>query len=147
MIQKMMILFAAIFMLHGVAKAEDSKLIQFEQLPVAAQTFVKANFENVSISYVMQDEEGLFGKEYDVIFTDGNKIGFDRKGNWKQINFKTGFIPAKMIPAQIQSFLEEKHSGKKVVELERDSKEYEVKFSDGVELHFNKQFKLIGYDH
>lgn len=147
MIQKVMILFVAIFMLHGVAKAEESKLIQFEQLPTAAQRFIQSSLEEISISYVMQDEDGFFGKEFDVIFTDGNKIEFDRKGEWKQIDFKTGSIPLKMIPSPIATFLTEKHPGKSVIELERDSKVYEVKLVDGLEIRFNKQFKLQGYDH
>lgn len=147
MLQKWMILLVCIFTLHGVVKAEDSKLIQMEQLPATAQQFIKINFEGTAVSYVMQDEEGLFGKEYDVIFTNGNKVEFDRKGAWKQIDFKTGTIPSKMIPAQIRTVIEQKHPDLQVKEMERDSKGYEIKMTNGIELRFNKKFELVGYDH
>lgn len=146
MIHRVLMLITAFLLWQSGVKAEDSKLIEIGQLPIEAQVFVKNNFNGIAISYIMQDEEGLFGKEFDVIFTNGNKIEFDRRGNWKQIDFKTGSIPMQLIPHKIILFLEQKHPDLEISEIERDSKGYEVKLSSGLKLKFDKQFQFKKYD-
>ena len=80
MIRKIFILFVALISLNGIAKASDGKLIDRQQLPVKSQQILKEYFHRAAISYIKADEE-LFNKEYDVVFTDGSKVEFDKEGN------------------------------------------------------------------
>ena len=91
-------------------------------------------------------ETDWLDKSYDVIFTDGNKLEFDKQGNWKEINCKYSAVPAGVIPAQILKYVSENYPDAKVLKIERDKKDYEVKLSNRWELKFDLQFNLIDID-
>ena len=51
-----------------------------------------------------------------------------------------------VIPAAIRKYISENYSDVKVLKIERDKKEYEVKLSNKWELKFDLQFNLIDID-
>lgn len=65
--------------------ADDDKPIQFSELPQTAQQFVKQNFANKKVALAKMESD-FFGKNYDVIFVNGDKVEFDRSGNWEKSN-------------------------------------------------------------
>ena len=62
------------------AMADNDKPVTVEQLPAAAQQFIKANFADRTVS-IAKMESGLIEKSYDVLFTNGDRVEFDRNGN------------------------------------------------------------------
>ena len=111
----------------------------------SAQQFIKSHFGNSKVAIAKMETDWL-DKSYDVIFTDGNKLEFDKQGNWKEINCKYSAVPAGVIPAQILKYVSENYPDAKVLKIERDKKDYEVKLSNRWELKFDLQFNLIDID-
>lgn len=68
--------------------ADDDKPIQFSELPQTAQQFVKQNFADKKVALAKMESD-FFGKNYDVIFVNGDKVEFDRSGNWEKLNVNT----------------------------------------------------------
>lgn len=128
------------------AYADDDKPIQFSELPQTAQQFIKQNFADKKVAFTKMETD-LFGKEYDVIFVNGDKIEFDRSGNWKKIDCKYTGIPASLVPEQISAYARDNYPESKIIELEKERNGYEAKLSNGWELKFNKNFELIDLDH
>ena len=84
--------------------ADSEKPIAFEQLPQAAQTFVKKNFPDAKVAFVKQETDFL-KKSYDLVFINGDKLEFDSDGNWKEMKCRTLTVPASPIPSGINKFV------------------------------------------
>ena len=143
--KKLLLLLVCLFTFQAVVKANDDKPIKVAQLPQSAQQFIKSHFGNSKVAIAKMETDWL-DKSYDVIFTDGNKLEFDKQGNWKEINCKYSAVPAGVIPAQILKYVSENSPDAKVLKIERDKKDYEVKLSNRWELKFDLQFNLIDID-
>ncbi len=143
--KKLLFLFVCLFTLQTVAKADDDKPIQVTQMPKTAQQFIKQHFADSKVALAKMEND-LLSKSYEVIFTDGNKIEFDKKGNWEEVNCKFTSVPLQVIPQPIQQYINTNYPDAKVLVIERDSKDYEVKLSNRVELKFDLKFKLIDID-
>lgn len=127
------------------AFADNNKPITFEQLPAVAQQTVKSHFANGKIAMVTEERD-LLEKNYDVVFADGSKLEFDAKGEWTEINQKQNEVPAALVPQQIADYLKNTYAGESIRKIEKDRKEYEATLSNGVEITFNKEFKVIDID-
>ena len=125
--------------------ADNDKPIQIGQLPTKAQTFITTYFKNHKVALAKM-ESGLFYKSYDVIFTTGEKLEFDKSGDWTEIQCKASEVPAQAIPAEIRSYVVSTYPDAKILEIERDSKEYEIKLSNGWEITFDDKFRVIDID-
>ena len=143
--KKLLFLFVCLFTLQTVVKADDDKPIQVTQMPKTAQQFIKQHFADSKVALAKMEND-LLSKSYEVIFTDGNKIEFDKKGNWEEVNCKFTSVPLQVIPQPIQQYINTNYPDTKVLVIERDSKDYEVKLSNRVELKFDLKFKLIDID-
>lgn len=147
--KKIFVTLVCILAVVFAANAKD-KPKKLTELPATAQQFLKKYFEDKQFSYATQDTD-LFDGEYKVVFTDGDKVEFDSKGNWKDIECKKSIngVPAGIIPAAIKQYLDQNHKDSKVVEIEYDKNikgGYEVKLIPELELKFNKNGKFIGID-
>ena len=96
----------ALFTVSTTAMADDDRPIDFSQLPKTAQATVKKHFASSEILYSTQD--GIVFKTYDVMFANGDKIEFDSKGNWKDVETMNG-VPTAFVPAQIQNFVKKSY--------------------------------------
>lgn len=143
--KKLVFLFVCLFTLHSAAQASNDKPIQVNQMPQPAQQFINQYFVNNKIA-IAKMETGFLDKSYEVIFTDGNKLEFDKKGNWKEVNCKYSFVPLRIIPTAILKYVTTNYPNVKVLKIERDTKEYEVKLSNQWELKFDRKFNLIDID-
>lgn len=124
--------------------ADNDKPITVNQLPAKAQQVIKSNFAGKKVAVVVQD--GVISKSYDVMFTNGEKLEFDRNGEWKELDCRRSAVPAGLIPAAIKTYVNQNYADAKVVQIEKDRSEYEVKLSTGVEITFNKSFQAIDID-
>lgn len=142
--KKLIFLFVCVFSIQ-VALADNDKPINFTQLPQAAQKFVKQHSPKAKIAFVKMETE-LFDKSYDVVFNNGDKLEFDKKGEWTEVNCKSTVVPAKVIPALIKKYVETNYPEAKVLSIERDRYDYEVKLSNFWEIKFDMNFNVIDMD-
>lgn len=138
------------FLLIGVIatglKADEVVVITKEQLPTSAQQFIQKHFSKYNISYVKKEKE-LLSHSYEVIFSEGTSIDFDKRGNWTDIDGKQNDIPVTCIPAAIQSYVKKNFSGQTFRQIERKERgRYGVELSNGLELIFDKKFRFIRVD-
>jgi len=138
-------LLACAISVQSCAFANDDKPVQMNQLPATAQQLINKHFAGQKVA-VAKVDGFLFGKDYDVIFQNGDKLEFDRQGNLKEADCKNSQVPAALIPEAIQKYVKEHYPQQKIVELNRDRHGYDVKMSNRIELEFNNQFKLTGID-
>lgn len=143
--KKMMMTMIFAMLLVAVAKADDDKPIEISRLPQTAQSFIKQHFADVSVAYA-KVEEDFMEKSYDVVFTDGSKVEFDRKGEWRDVDCKKRIVPLAIIPANIANYISANHAGLNVAEIGRDRYDYEVKLSNGIELVFNTKGEFMWFD-
>ena len=127
------------------ALAGNDKPISPDKLPAPVKEFIAKHFASSDISLATVDRE-LFDTTYEVFFTDGNKVEFDKNGEWKDIDCKYSRIPDKALPEKISEYITANHSGRYAKEIDRDKYDYEVKLDNGLELKFDLRFRLIGYD-
>lgn len=141
---RILLLFCALFV-QVTAFADIERPVTFGQLPVAAQQTIKKHFANRKIALAKMEYE-VFGKTYDVIFTNGDKIEFDSKGQWIDIHCEFSQVPNALIPAPIATYVKNNYPQTVVINIERDRRVYDVDLSNGLELTFTKSFKLIDID-
>lgn len=141
---KILFLFCALFVQTAVF-ADIEKPVTLEQLPAAAQQTIKQHFPNRQIALAKMEVE-LLGKKYEVIFTNGEKIEFDSKGQWTDIECKQSQVPDALVPAAIAAFVKKNYPQTTILKLERDRRTYEVELSNRLELKFDKSFRLIDID-
>lgn len=139
-----LLVFVSVIVLSTAAFADNDKPVEINQLPQTAQQIIKKYFAGKDVAMATL-ESGILDKEYDIVFTDGNKIEFDRKGQWTSIECKPQ-VPAALVPAKIAQYVGNKYAGLKILKIDKDNKEYDVKLSNGLEITFNKNFKVIEID-
>lgn len=137
--------FVSMFALSCNALTDHVTPITLEQLPADAQKLVSTYFGSKKIAAVMKETDS-FEREYRVVFNDGDKVEFNRKGEWKEINCRRSAVPDGIVPAQIRSYVSANYPGTKIIELDRDRKEYDVKLSNRLEITFNKNFQVVDID-
>lgn len=139
-----MIALVCVFTVSTAAYADNDKPIAVSQLPAAAQQTLKKYFGSQKVAMAKM-ESGLLEKTYDVIFTNGEKIEFNRKGEWTEISCKSTTVPTALIPSAISKYIKANYPDAKVLSIERD-KECEVQLNNRIELTFDKSYQLIDID-
>lgn len=134
-----------LFTFIGITKADNDKPISVNELPQKAQQFIKQNFAGSEISFAKLEKD-LLDKKYEVIFVNGNKIEFDKNGNWKEVDCKHTAVPEAIIPEQIKTVIAKQYPQAKVLKIDKDSRGYEVKLNNKLELKFNSTFQLVDID-
>ncbi len=143
--KKIFIALACVFTLVTNACADNYQPISRTQLPEKAQTFLSTYFPEAKVSLVRKEID-VMELSYDVIFTDGSKVEFDRKGNWTEVDCLTHPLPAGIVPDGISKVISTHYPEVQAIKIERDHREIDVKLSNRVELTFNKHLQLIDID-
>ena len=143
--KKAALLLACILAFNLAALANDDKPIKVEQLPQTSQQFIKKHFAGKGIA-IAKMESGIIEKSYDVIFTNGDKLEFDRKGHWTDIDCKYSEVPASAVPKQIADYVKQNHKDVKILKIEKEGKRHDVDLSNGWELTFDKNFNIVDID-
>ena len=141
------IIYAAIALVFGTttAYADNDRPINANQLPQQSQQFIRQHFPNEKVAYAKEERDFLRTK-YEVVFTSGSKIEFRKDGEWKEIDCKYATVPNAVVPPKIMEFVTTNYGDAAIVEIDRDSRDYEVKLTNGLELTFNLNFNLIDID-
>ena len=129
-----------------VVLADNDKPIQISQMPKKAQSFVQKHFADQSVA-VAKMETDFLDKTFDVIFTNGDKVEFDKKGNWTNVDCEHTQVPVAVIPQPIQEYVTKNYPNAKVVKIEKtDRKGYDVDLNNGFDLEFDKKFRVVEID-
>ena len=121
--------------------ADNDQVITFDRLPATAQTMLKQNFSDKVPLVITADWD-----DYKVMYTNGDKVEFDKKGNWRDIECKGSQVPASLIPAEIAASVSSKFPGAVVTEIDQARRGYSVKLSNGLELEYNRNFQIVELD-
>lgn len=141
--KKMMM--ALMLMMASTACTAQDKVITESELPAAAQQLMKEQFGGKQVAIVQKDRDGL-RVSYDVVYSDGTKLEFDSKGEWTEIDSKPQTVPAALVPKKIADYVDKTYPGVRITQIERDKRGYETELSNGLDVRFNKRFKVVKID-
>ena len=143
--KRFLVLYAALAIAFS-ASAND-KPIRYDQLPARAKSFIEAYFPTHSFSFAKYDNS-IGDSTYDVVFSDGTEIEFNRRGEWRQIDCKRGsIIPSALFPSSIASYLGQNYPTQNIVEAERNSHHWELQLSNGIEFTFDRHGQIRRINH
>ena len=141
--------FAAMLLMTSVVSANadnDERAINVAQLPQTAQSFLTDNFSGKTVAFAVEERK-FFGTEYEVVYTDRTEVSFRSDGEWESVETKYEQVPSSVVPAQIADFVAKGgFEGQFIKEISRDRYSWEITLSSGIEIKFDKQFNVIGYD-
>lgn len=143
--KKAFLLILCVFAMSSSVFADNDRAIQIGQLPINAQKFISKHFNGLNVAMV-KEESGLFYKNYDVIFTTGDKLEFDSDGDWNEVKAIKNGVPEKIIPSQILDYIKMNYPNEKILQIERSRREYEVKLSNRWEIKFDTEYRVIDID-
>ena len=123
------------------AKADHDQVITFDQMPEAAQTLLRQHFANKVPLVVTVDWD-----DYTIRYESGEKVEFDKQGNWKEIDCRATQVPVELIPEQIKSNIQATFPGAIILKLDRNRRGYEVKLNNGLEVEYSPTFDVIDID-
>lgn len=129
-----------------VVAADDERPIGVEELPAAAREFVARTFPTAKVVWASIDTDFL-DRDYKVALDDGTLVEFDRGGQWKDIDCRHGQqVPAAVVPEAIRTYLERNYPGESLLQLDRDRRGYDVKLANGLEIEFDRDFRVVEID-
>ena len=123
--------------------AGDGYVVGIQQLPAGAQEVMTKCFADKTVLTILKERD-----EYEVIFNNGEKIEFNKKGEWTEVSCHTTQVPDILIPDPIKARIKADFANSKIVKIDRSSngKKYEVKLNNGLEVEFDKKFNIIKVD-
>ncbi len=133
------------------ASCDEEKVVSESDLPAKSREFLNTHFNGVAVTTVIRERDGL-GKEYTVLLANGFQIGFEKKGDWDEVNGFQNELPQSflaLLPTGINQYVETHYPDAKIVEVSKDKEfrdQYEVKLSNRMELEFNSSGTLVGAD-
>jgi len=139
--KRMIMMLAFVLTMCMSVMADNDRVIAFDQLPTQAQTLLKKHFADKVPLVVTVDWD-----DYKVMYQSGEKVEFDKKGNWKEFECKTSAVPTALIPEQIKTKVKTTFPGAVILKLDRDRRGYSVKLNNGMEIEFDKKFQVVEID-
>ena len=142
---KRMMFLVCMFLMMGTtySMADDGYIVGIQQLPAPAQEVMTKCFADKEVLTILKDRG-----EYEVIFKTGEKIEFNKKGEWTEVSCHTTQVPDILIPNPIKMRIMADFSNTRIVKIDRtrNGKKYEVKLSNGLEVEFDKNFNVKKVD-
>ena len=136
-----LILLSVLALTLGFSSRADERPISYDQLPQAAKAFLAQHFPDRTPLLVQADWE-----DYEVIYDNGEKVEFTKKGDWKEIDCRMSAVPDVLVPEQIKAQVNARYPGAVIVKLKKDRIGYDIKLSNGLDLEFNKRFVITDID-
>ena len=137
------VLFAGIV---SASAASQERPTTVDKLPANAQQFLSTHFKGLTVAFVVEDPK-MMGSEYEVTYTDRTEVDFGTDGNWTSVERKYSAVPASVVPKQIADFVAKGNfQGQYIKSISRNAYTWEVDLSNGLEIKFDSNFNLLGYD-
>lgn len=138
---KAILLLAVMMVMSFNAKADNDQVITFDQMPAPAQALLKQYFADKVPLVVTVDWD-----DYTIMYQSGEKVEFDKQGEWKEIGCRTTQVPAELIPEPIKTHINATFPGAVIVKLEKSLRGYEVKLTNGLDVEYSPTFQVIDID-
>ena len=123
------------------AKADHDQVITFDQMPEVAQALHKQYFAS-KVPLVMTVD----WDDYTIRYESGEKVEFDKQGNWKEIDCRASQVPVELIPEEIKANIAATFPGAIILKIDRNRRGYEVKLNNGLEVEYSPTFQVIDID-
>ncbi|NLZ72979.1 MAG: hypothetical protein GX905_04070 [Bacteroidales bacterium] len=136
------------FALTVGVKASDDKPISIEQLPKVAKEFLNTHFSNEKIAVIKMDK-GFFDTDYEVLFSNGHEVKFNKDGEWEEVDCARSEVPVLIIPNEIKHYVIVNYPDRKVTHIEKKNKRnksYEIELDDSIEISFDKNYVVVDID-
>ena len=145
--KKILISAAILFASIAIASADDrERPTTVDKLPANAQQFLSQHFKNLSVAFVVEDPK-MVGSEYEVTYTDRTEVDFNPQGEWTSVECKYNAVPASVVPRQISDYVAKSNfPWQHIKKIERNPYTWEIELSGGLEIKFDMNFNVIGYD-
>ena len=127
-----------------IVKAERLA-VGYDELPAKARQFVTTYFTDAGIAGVAMNKD-FMNNSYDLYFTDGRKVEFDKRGEWIEIDCVRSAVPTGIVPEKIVEFLKANNQDNYIVKIERDKNICKIKLDNGIKAEFDNKGVFIGYD-
>lgn len=124
---------------------DDDKPIDYSELPADAKAFIEKYFAKEQASHIILDKE-IMGNEYKVVFASGVKLEFDSNGEWTEVSCRYSEVPNSLVPDKIQNYIANNYPEKKITEIKRKHGNWEAKITGGLELTFDRSYRLVEID-
>ena len=138
---KAILLFVAMLAMSFNAKADHDQVITFSQMPEAAQALLKQYFADKVPLVVTVDWD-----DYTIRYESGEKVEFDKQGNWKEFDCRSSSVPVELIPEEIKANINATFPGAIILKLDRNRRGYEVTLNNGREVEYDRSFQVIDID-
>lgn len=135
---------AAALFISMTACAKADMPISAQELPQAAQSFVKQHFPEATIATAIQDFETL-GYTFEVRLSNLYELEFDKAGEWLKVDCQRDAVPVAIIPANIVTYVAQTFPNAFVTEIGKEAFGFNVELNTGLDLDFDKagNFKRI----
>ena len=127
-----------------VVYADSDRPISKEQLPAKAQQFLQCYFSDIEVT-LAREGGSVVRREYDVTLGDGTTIEFASDGRWIDIESPRA-LPRDFMPPGIVTYLARHYPSSEVYRIEHSRREWEVQLSNGVELTFDRRYRIVDID-
>ena len=111
----------------------------------AVTQFVEQYFPKATVQMVMPDEDDI-----DVVLNDYTKIEFRLNYEWKKVDCEHSTtytsVPAELVPEQITTYVNANFPNTTIKKLEKKYAGWEIELTNGLEVKFNKNFKVTEID-
>lgn len=141
---KKLLIFLAMLLPVATVSAE-SRPIDSSALPIEAQQFIQKHFPQQKVVFASIDS-GMFDTDYDVRLDNGTKLEFNSKGTCKDAESKQGLLPVSIMPSYVVEYVKANFPTAAYYKIECDNRTVEVEISNGLEITFNQQGKVIEID-
>ena len=129
-----------------VTLAGNDRPITVDKLPAAAQNFLKSYFSDLTVAYAVEDPK-FAGSEYEVTYTDRTEVEFDTKGEWTSVERKYTAVPAAIVPKQNTDYVGKSNfPSQEIRKIERNAYTWEIELTNGLEIKFDRNFRVIDID-
>lgn len=119
--------------------------VSYDELPKQAQEFINTHFANEEVSHIVLDRD-VISVDYNVVFLSGTKLEFDSRGEWKEVETRNSVVPSEIVPQAIAEYVKTNYPNREITEINRNHSYTEVTLKGGLELTFNKKYKLVEVD-
>jgi len=135
----------AMMVLFTMSACSQDQIGTFDQLPQNAQELINQHFNKDNISLIKIDKD-LTGNEYEVIFTDGTDLEFDKNGDLIKVDCGLTQVPTALIPEQVTTYVNTNYPNNFITEWGKEDRGWKAELNNGVELLFNSQYEFTGVD-
>ncbi|MBO5445733.1 MAG: PepSY-like domain-containing protein [Muribaculaceae bacterium] len=138
------LLMALTLMIVGAASAMaislpfDKYTINRSELPQDAQEMLEEHFPKAKVSMIKIDKHLLKKPDYDVKLTNGIRIAFNSKGQWKSVESGKRELPLSLLHKTARTHFSKKFPDAKILSVKKDLSGFDIVLEDGRNIKYDR---------